>query len=102
MDARPNRRSIRLRGYNYSRVGAYFVSICTKERKCLFGDIENQKMSRNDAGRMVDKWSVELENKFKEKVLIVDIFSGSDVSLNSVVAQWATSYKFLVAQKNFQ
>ena len=66
MDARPNRRSIRLRGYDYSRAGAYFVSICTKDRKCLFGDIENQEMALNDAGRMVDKWYVELENKFKD------------------------------------
>ena len=66
MDSRPNRRSIRLRGYDYSRAGAYFVSICTKERKCLFGDIENQEMALNAAGRMLDKWYVELENKFKD------------------------------------
>jgi len=66
MDARPNRRSIRLRGYDYSRAGAYFVSICTKDRKCLFGDIENQEMALNNAGRMVDKWYLELENKFQD------------------------------------
>ena len=66
MDTRPKRRSIRLRGYDYSRCGAYFVSICTKDRTCLFGDIENQEMALNDAGRMVDKWYVELENKFQD------------------------------------
>jgi len=66
MEARPNRRSIRMQGYDYSRSGAYFVSICTKDRKCLFGDIDNQEMALNDAGRMVDKWYVELENKFKD------------------------------------
>jgi REP element-mobilizing transposase RayT len=66
MDASANRRSIRLRGYDYSRAGAYFVSICTKDRKCLFGDIENQEMALNDAGRMVEKWYVELENKFQD------------------------------------
>ena len=66
MEARPNRRSIRLRGYDYSRSGAYFVGICTKDRRCLLGDIENQEMALNDAGRMVDKWYVELENKFKD------------------------------------
>jgi REP element-mobilizing transposase RayT len=66
MDSRPNRRLIRLRGYDYSRAGAYFVSICTKERNCLFGDIENQAMTLNAAGRMLDKWYVELENKFKD------------------------------------
>ena len=66
MDARPKRRSIRLRGYDYSRSGAYFVSICTKDRKCWFGDIENQEMALNNAGRMVDKWYLELENKFQD------------------------------------
>jgi len=66
MDARPKRRSIRLRGYDYSRAGAYFVSICTKDRKCLFGDIENQEMALNDAGRMLDKWYLELGNKYQD------------------------------------
>ena len=66
MEARPKRRSIRLRGYDYCRAGSYFVSICTQDRKCLLGDIENQEMRLNDAGRMVDTWYVELENKFKD------------------------------------
>ena len=64
MDARQKRRSIRLPRYDYSRARAYFVSICTKDRKYLFGDIMNQEMALNDAGRMVVKWYVELENKF--------------------------------------
>ena len=63
---RPKRRSIRLPGYDYSRAGAYFVTICTKDRKCLFGNIRNQEMGLNDAGWMVDKWYVELENKFPD------------------------------------
>ena len=63
---RPNRRSIRLPGYDYSRAGAYFVTICTKDRECLFCDIVNREMSLNNAGRMVDKWCGELENKFPD------------------------------------
>jgi putative transposase len=65
-DRRPKRRSIRLPGYDYSKPGAYFVSICTKDRKCLFGDIVNREMSLNAAGRMVEKWFGELENKFQD------------------------------------
>ena len=64
--SRPKRRSIRLPEYDYSRTGVYFVSICTKDRKCLFGDIEDHKMVVNDPGRMVDKWYLELENKFQD------------------------------------
>ena len=60
MDASRKPKSIRLPGYDYSRAGAYFVSICTKDRKCLFGEIVNQEMVLNDAGRMVEKWYAEL------------------------------------------
>ncbi|MFZ0612076.1 MAG: hypothetical protein WAM73_07560 [Desulfobacterales bacterium] len=44
------RRSIRLRGYDYSRAGAYFVTICTRNQECLFGDIADEKMQLNGAG----------------------------------------------------
>jgi REP element-mobilizing transposase RayT len=34
-----HRRSIRLKGYDYSQAGAYFITICTHNRECLFGEI---------------------------------------------------------------
>ncbi len=51
---RHHRRSIRLRGYDYAQCGAYFVTICTQGRLCLFGDIAGGLMRLNDAGRMVE------------------------------------------------
>jgi len=48
-----NRRSIRLRDYDYSQSGAYFVTICTYNKECLFGHIVNGEMVLNDAGRIV-------------------------------------------------
>lgn len=48
------RRSIRLKGYDYSQAGAYFVSICAHNRSCLFGEIANGQKVLNDAGRMVE------------------------------------------------
>ena len=62
----PNRKSIRLKGYDYSQAGLYFVTICTQNRKYLFGNIKNQQMILNDAGQMVKKWYYELENKFND------------------------------------
>jgi REP-associated tyrosine transposase len=47
------RRSIRLQGYDYSRAGAYFVTICVQNRQCLFGDITNEELRLNDAGKMI-------------------------------------------------
>ncbi|WP_232280631.1 hypothetical protein [Chloroflexus aggregans] len=49
-ETRPNRRSIRLKGYDYSQAGAYFITICTKDRACLFGEVVNGEMRLNDFG----------------------------------------------------
>lgn len=48
-----NRQSIRLRKYDYSQAGAYFVTICTQNRECFFGNIINEEMVLNDSGKMV-------------------------------------------------
>ena len=47
------RRTIRLKGYDYTRPGAYFVTVCSYHRECLFGRIMNGVMELNDAGRTV-------------------------------------------------
>jgi REP element-mobilizing transposase RayT len=48
-----HRRSIRLKGHDYSRTGAYFVTIVTHGRELLFGAVLNGEVHLNDAGRMV-------------------------------------------------
>ena len=58
------RRSIRLKGYDYSSAGGYFITIVTQGRECLFGAIRNGEMELNDAGKMVAKWWDELPHKF--------------------------------------
>ena len=45
------RRSIRLLHYDYSQTGAYFVTICTRDRMCLLGDVVDGEMRLNDVGR---------------------------------------------------
>ncbi|MBT0663311.1 transposase [Geobacter pelophilus] len=53
-----HRRSIRLKNYDYSQSGAYFVTICAWQRECLFGEIVDGKMLLNDFGRVVvDSWN---------------------------------------------
>jgi putative transposase len=57
-----HRRSIRLKGYDYSQNGAYFVTICSWNRECLFGEIagiktDNPEMILNEYGKIVhDEW----------------------------------------------
>ncbi|MCF8131301.1 MAG: transposase [Deltaproteobacteria bacterium] len=59
-----SRRSIRLRGYDYSWTGAYFVTVCAKNRECLFGEISDGQAVLNDAGRMVQTIWKELTKRF--------------------------------------
>ena len=48
-----NRPSIRLKEYDYSLTGAYFVTICVQERKCLLGVIENNSVALSQIGKFV-------------------------------------------------
>ena len=61
-----NRRSIRLKGYDYSKAGAYFITICVKDKIHFFGKIENGEMVLNDAGIMIDKWWQKIPEKFPD------------------------------------
>jgi hypothetical protein len=45
-----HRRSIRLKEYDYSRMGAYFVTICAWNGECVFGEITDGKVNYSDAG----------------------------------------------------
>jgi len=61
-----HRRSIRLKGYDYSQAGLYFITICVKDREYLFGKIENNEMILNDAGIMLNKWWKKIPEKFHD------------------------------------
>ena len=61
-----HRRSIRLKGYDYSQAGLYFITICCQDRTCMYGEITNGQVKLNDAGKMIEKWYYELENKFPD------------------------------------
>ena len=55
---RNRRRSIRLKGYDYTRPGAYFVTICTQNQECLFGEVVDGEMRLHQAGHMVQaEWN---------------------------------------------
>jgi putative transposase len=52
-----HRRSIRLKGYDYGRMGAYFITICTQDRACLFGTVVDGRMQLNECGAIVrEEW----------------------------------------------
>jgi putative transposase len=52
-----HRRSIRLRQYDYAWPGAYFVTLCVREKECVLGDIVDGEMQLSEIGRIVrDVW----------------------------------------------
>jgi putative transposase len=87
-----HRRSIRLKGYDYSKIGAYFITICTQNRECLFGEIIAGEMRLNAAGDSAmqcwqaipdhfphaesDEWVI-MPNHVHGIVLIVDVPVGA-------------------------
>lgn len=50
-----SRRSIRLPDFDYTRPGAYFVTICAHDRACLFGEIVDGEMRLNRWGEVVQQ-----------------------------------------------
>ncbi len=49
----PNRRSIRLKEYDYRQTGYYYITICSYKRRCIFGNIKDEKISLSSIGNIV-------------------------------------------------
>jgi len=60
-----HRRSIRLKEYDYSSPGGYFVTICTKNRECLFGDIKEGIIKLTSFGEIVERLWFEIPDHFE-------------------------------------
>jgi len=77
----PNRQSIRLKGYDYSKEGLYFITLVCQNRLPLFGKINNGVMLLNDAGKMIELEWLKLKSRFPnielhEFVVMPDHFHG--------------------------
>lgn len=50
-----HRHSIRVKEFDYASTGVYFITVCTHQRECLFGEIENGEMNLNEVGKIVQE-----------------------------------------------
>ena len=70
MNSLPQRKSIRLKSFDYSQSGAYFVTICTHNRRNLLASVysvgANLCVRPNDAGLMMKEKLLEIENKYAD------------------------------------
>jgi putative transposase len=56
--------SARLQTWDYANNGAYFITICTKNRKHYFGKIENNEMQLSEIGKLAENFWLEIPNQF--------------------------------------
>ena len=59
------RRSIRLPGFDYSRAGTYFITICTLNKELIFGKIIDGKPILSEIGKIAAKYLEEIPNHFE-------------------------------------
>ena len=64
-----HRHSLRLEEYDYSQAGAYFVTLVTKGRVNLFGEIDRRKIIKNESGKLVERVWRELPQHYPYIVL---------------------------------
>ncbi len=64
-----HRCSIRLTGYDYTQNGNYFLTICTRNRECLFGEVHDGKMYLSNYGRIVNECWQKIPDHFPQIVL---------------------------------
>jgi len=96
-------KSIRLKNYDYSQPGSYFVTICTQNRELLFGNIADGEIVLDDVGRIVEKCLLEIPEHYPNVKLDKFVIMPNHVHLiivihpflndNHVGAQNLCSYK---------
>ena len=74
-----HRRSLRIPGYDYSQNGAYFITVCTHNHKCIFGNIIDGEMKLNGFGEIIQtEWektvNIRAEIKLGEYVIMPNHF----------------------------
>ena len=58
-------RRVRMLGHDYSYPGYYFVTMCTDNRQCLFGNIYNERMTLSESGHMLCKVIEGVDSRFE-------------------------------------
>jgi REP element-mobilizing transposase RayT len=102
MNIRKN--SLRLEGYDYSQSGFYFITICTQDRKQIFGEIKENEMQLNKYGLIATNTWNELHQYYDniqlDEFIVMPNHIHGIVIINDVGATLAVARKYLHIQKN--
>ena len=104
------RKNIRLKEYDYSSKGMYFITLCTKDKKDVFGRIVNNKVIFNDYGNKLNDILMSFENEKYEidyyQIMpnhihfIVNIKEDNFIDLSKVISQIKSKCTNLIKYKN--
>ena len=96
---RYHRRCIRLKGYDYSQAGAYFITICTQDHGHLLGEIKDRQMQINASGAIVQQCWQDLPNHYLG--LELDVFEVMPNHLHGILVldDTRTGYNFRAGLK---
>jgi REP element-mobilizing transposase RayT len=64
-----HRKSIRLKGYDYAQPGLYFITVCCKDRVCLFGLVTESNMVLNNGGQIANQCWLDIPAHFPNDIL---------------------------------
>jgi len=113
--ARHHGRSVRVRGYDYTQPGAYFITVCTRDRNSLFGEVVDDQSCLNDFGRITQQeWlrtglirtTVQVDEfivmpNHIHGILIVDEQGGSDCRGTVHRAPTASVRSYVLSEEQF-
>ncbi|HEY6952566.1 MAG TPA: transposase [Bacteroidota bacterium] len=94
-----HRRSIRLKEYDYAQAGEYYITLCTKDRECLLGEIINEKMLLSEIGYIVrEEWlrtaKLRTDVELDEYIIMPNHFHGVIVLCRGTSRRAPTSEAF--------
>ncbi|MBK8700484.1 MAG: hypothetical protein IPN29_13520 [Saprospiraceae bacterium] len=84
-----HRRSMRLKDYDYSSPGYYFITICCQNKRHVFGKIENGCMILNEFGKIADEEWKKLPERFPNMNL--DVFQIMPDHMHAIIALGTTA-----------
>ena len=59
-----------LQGYDYSNPGFYFITICTNQKECLFGDVINGEMHMNECGVVASDYLKQIDTRYPNTIFM--------------------------------
>jgi putative transposase len=62
----PRRRTIRFQAFDYSQAACYFVTVCTTEKQCIFGEVVGAKMQLNSLAKIAGECLVAVPQHFRD------------------------------------